>query len=755
MMCAALAGSAVITSCSDDDDEFGTEQYKGGISLNVWGPSPVARGGELRFLGSGLDNITSITLPGSGDITDIRVISSNEIRITVPQDATPGYVVLHHANGEIKSMTELTFTEPISLESISPMTAKSGDVITIKGEYLNLIKEVIFTEDVIVTEEDFITHQRKEITLRVPDEAQSGNVIISDGAPELPNWIYSESPVTVTLPAAEAVKDITKAKPGDVISIKGSDLDLVRKVTMPNDDEVEFEVKGDVISFTLPANVSDGTVCMIPGSGIKVAIATIGVALPEEVVADPATGVWAGDVIKFKGVNMELVTDITFPGVADAVSPDAKSATEITVTVPEGTQSGDVMLNTGSGVSVPVAVKTLCPENVAYNPSPAPLAGQLTISGRNMQNVKAVILAGTEVAVDNPTATEVVIEVPATLAAGNTTVGFLMTNGETVEGPAIELSAPECAYATELPGEDAEINAGDTFTLPIANESLLTEVQINGTKTQHILQGTNLIILVPDNVGSTAQVTLVSSNGSISYEMAFIPATHVENVIMNEVRDLGSWAGEDKGGAFRLYKDSFKDVPAGAKLVFHINPYAFTQIQLNDANWGSFDTLKPEQSETLVAYELTAEILNRILTTNDGWSETAMVIQGEGTVVSKVHIEWEVSRETVIWEAGWQCSGWTGNQDLAWGGYDWSSVKPNSIMRVYVTETVAAGEWWCVSLRHADGWENLPDPVPSQYDNPAGFVELVLSADILKDLVDHNGLVVSGSEFYMNKITIE
>ncbi|MDE6270789.1 MAG: hypothetical protein K2M12_08075, partial [Muribaculaceae bacterium] len=43
-----------VTSCSDDD-KYNTEQYKGGVSLNVFGPSPVARGGELRFLGSGMD----------------------------------------------------------------------------------------------------------------------------------------------------------------------------------------------------------------------------------------------------------------------------------------------------------------------------------------------------------------------------------------------------------------------------------------------------------------------------------------------------------------------------------------------------------------------------------------------------------------------------------------------------------------------------------------------------------------------------
>ena len=67
-LCMALMLPA-LTSC--DNDDFDTQQYKGGVNLNVWGPRPVARGGELRFLGSGMDQITSITLPGSGEFASL------------------------------------------------------------------------------------------------------------------------------------------------------------------------------------------------------------------------------------------------------------------------------------------------------------------------------------------------------------------------------------------------------------------------------------------------------------------------------------------------------------------------------------------------------------------------------------------------------------------------------------------------------------------------------------------------------------
>ena len=72
-------------SCSEDN-QLDTNQYKGGVSLNAFGPSPVARGGQIRFVGSGLNQITSVVFPGNVVVNDINVISENSIMVTVPKD---------------------------------------------------------------------------------------------------------------------------------------------------------------------------------------------------------------------------------------------------------------------------------------------------------------------------------------------------------------------------------------------------------------------------------------------------------------------------------------------------------------------------------------------------------------------------------------------------------------------------------------------------------------------------------------------
>lgn len=313
MMCLMLFSCLTFTACDNGDDED-TNQYKGGISLNVFGPSPVARGGVLRFLGSGMDKVTAVAIPGCDDITDIEVVSDTEIRVTVPQTAQPGLVVLKTPKGDITTKTELTFTEPIALEAFAPAEVKPGSELTITGEYLNLIKEVIFADEVTVPADEFVSQSRQEIKVIVPDSAQTGKFILSDGA-EIPNWIYTEEELEVTLPSVEAPLDLVDKKPGDIIRVSGKNFDLVKKVQMPNGDEVEFTMtassEGDELTFTLPDNVSDGEVTVLPASDVKVVVATVVVAMPSNVVAVPAINLRGGDIITLKGANMDLVTDVT------------------------------------------------------------------------------------------------------------------------------------------------------------------------------------------------------------------------------------------------------------------------------------------------------------------------------------------------------------------------------------------------------------------------------------------------------------
>ena len=362
MACLVLLSSLTFTACETND--LDTNQYKGGISLNVFGPSPVLRGGELRFLGCGMDQVASVLIPGCDAITDIQLISAEEIRVIVPQTALPGYVTLMLRNGEsIVTKTQLTYSEPVSIESFSPESVRPGDVLTIKGEYLNLMHQVIFAENVIVSDEviaeeetteatsKFLKHTRNEIQVRVPEEARSGKIILSDGA-EIPNRLYSEVELQVVLPSVAEVADYNNIKPGAAMTVTGENFDLVKEVRMENGEKVEFEFSAEnkTLQFTLPANAVSGFIYVVPASGVQIPVASIELAKPGN-FSCATSDVAAGGQITIQGENLDLVSAVIFTGEVEG-EIISQSPEQLIVSVPALAQSGSVTFKMANGEQV-------------------------------------------------------------------------------------------------------------------------------------------------------------------------------------------------------------------------------------------------------------------------------------------------------------------------------------------------------------------------------------------------------------------
>ena len=648
MMCLMLFSCLTFTACDNGDDED-TNQYKGGISLNVFGPSPVSRGGVLRFLGSGMDKVTAVVIPGCDDITDIEVVSDTEIRVTVPQTAQPGLVVLKTPKGDITTKTELTFTEPIALEAFAPAEVKPGSELTITGEYLNLIKEVIFADEVTVPADEFVSQSRQEIKVIVPDSAQTGKFILSDGA-EIPNWIYSEGELEVTLPSVEAPLDLVDKKPGDVIRVSGKNFDLVKKVQMPNGDEVEFTMtassEGDELTFTLPDNVSDGEVTVLPASDVKVVVATVVVATPSNVVAVPAVNLRGGDMITLKGTNMDLVTDVTFPGVEEAVGLESQNSTEIKVLMPAAAISGDLQLNTNSGKATAVSIATAKPENISYSAATVPAGEALTVKGVNMDVVSAVVFSGNvEVTVSDATATAISLTVPTTAETG--ALLLKMANGESVEAPSLTIEKPVCAYLPALPDK---LVRGRIVELEIVNADKLTNVLLNEAAVQYINDAAKgvLMLNVPAELNGTYSLKLISSNGEIAYDVRVVAN---EETVWAGPLDI-SWGD---GGRVLVPAVSFAKVTAGTvmKVYFDQKDQTWAQAQFNYGDWSGiafslFDTtMVPTDiygwsfESRVMELTLTQEILDNIQAKQgdcEDQTNVGIIIQGSDLTFTKITI---------------------------------------------------------------------------------------------------------------------
>ena len=221
MLVIALMGLS-LTGCSNDD--LNTDQYGNDITLQSFGPCPVLRGGTLHFVGSNLDQISEIDLPGADPITQYQVLKSgreSEITIQVPTEkCTTGTVTLKTAKGGvITSVTPITYREDIKLTEFYVGTEKNytgsvGQTLTIKGDYLNLIHGIIFADKDTVNEKLFTAHDRYTITVAILKEAKTGTFKLTDLAAS-PNEIETSEALVINLPtvsslAPETIKAVSK-----------------------------------------------------------------------------------------------------------------------------------------------------------------------------------------------------------------------------------------------------------------------------------------------------------------------------------------------------------------------------------------------------------------------------------------------------------------------------------------------------------------------------------------------------------------
>ena len=350
---AALVLASGLTSCGEDN--LDTNQYnKSGVNILAFGPMPITRGATMRVTGTKLNNVKEVLFPeGNQKLTpattyikgDFSLQGSEEMTVTIPDQCVPGKLRLLTQSGDtVESASFITFAEDIKVSSISPNPVHPGDIVTIKGEYVWNIGQVVFFDHVVVNAEDFMLNTRNEIQVQVPMEAKTGDVAYNDGSDGAENTVIES--LTVDAPKATGVSN---AKPefGDEITITGENLDLVATIDFPSVPGVEFTAAedGKSIKVKVPANTVSGSIVMTSAAGITTSV-DITVPLATVSSTSPVKDVKAGQTITIKGDKLDRIVEILLPAIDEPlVKGDfAQSATQISFEVPEGMGDGKVIL---------------------------------------------------------------------------------------------------------------------------------------------------------------------------------------------------------------------------------------------------------------------------------------------------------------------------------------------------------------------------------------------------------------------------
>jgi hypothetical protein len=599
---AALVLASGLTSCGEDN--LDTNQYnKSGVNILAFGPMPITRGATMRVTGTKLNNVKEVLFPeGNQKLTpattyikgDFSLQGSEEMTVTIPDQCVPGKLRLLTQSGDtVESASFITFAEDIKVSSISPNPVHPGDIVTIKGEYVWNIGQVVFFDHVVVDAENFVVNTRNEIQVRVPMEAKSGEVAYNDGSDGAENTVIES--LTVDAPKATG---ISNAKPefGDEITITGENLDLVATLDFPSVPGVEFTAAedGKSIKVKVPANTVSGSIVMTSAAGITTSV-DITVPLATVSSTDPVKDVKAGQTITIKGDKLDRIVEILLPAIDEPlVKGDfAQSATQISFEVPEGMGDGKVILIQHENYSVEsdkISMYSEAPEYSIWD-------GSFTI-GNWDGGMQELAWGGFDWSTVKPGQVLTVYLKPD-MSAGWSQIR--VGNGSWT-------ALPGTADVNDLTAEDTKFSV--TLT-----QAMIDEMVANG----------GLVIC-----GAYFTVTKVT-------------LSILETTIWSGNTALGNWTGNVGDLSWGGYDWSQVAVGTTLKLYYEVDPsVGYINIRFGNgswvalpstAGWGNDGNASPDPSETSIKTVLTADDLDQL--NNAG----GLVICGAGIICKKVVLQ--------------------------------------------------------------------------------------------------------------------
>ena len=434
--------------------------------------------------------------------------------------------------------------------------------------------------------------------------------------------------------------------------------------------------------------------------------------------------------IRITGTNLESVSQVAFPGegaVVDKASFNKVDAQNIYVNVPDESVPGKIKLIVG-GETVATSVTPITFEEPISISSISPTTGlsagdEVTVKGDYVYNIyQAIFTSGvTGAAVEAEDFTyvsrrEIRFRVP--LAAESGVITFN--------------DGADWTYESETP---LEILSATYTGLSTSTPDFGQQIQINGTNL-HTVE----TIMFPGGV--TSEFTVSDDHKTITTN---IPA-------------------ETKSGAITMVLYSGASITTDE---YTVPTIAITSVSKDkDIKVGDVITITGEnfdriETVTLPGYGILADDEYAIsgntltFTVPEGMSDGNLELyQNSFITVTQKLMMYSEAPETVIWAGNFEIGSWNaGMQDLAWGGFDWSTVKPGQVLTIYLKPNWVEG--WS-QIRVGNGsWAALPgtaDVNPLAEEDTKFTVTLTQA--MIDEMVANGGLVICGAWFTITKITL-
>jgi hypothetical protein len=327
-----------------------------------------------------------------------------------------------------KSNIEYTPAPIVSLvptiNSFTPKTGKTGEIITIDGTNFTTLNANIVTINGKVAAVKSTLQTKIEVL--VPADCGDGSIVVENingkaTSKDLFKYIVPE-------PTAPTITNFTPtvAKAGGTITITGTNFSIATPniVTLNGNNAIVQSATNTSIVITIPTGTGTGSLVVTNINGSATAGSTFSYALlPPIITTFSPTSAKIGDVVTITGENFTTTTPnvVTINGNSAVVQ--SVTATTITILVPNGSGSGVVKVTNINGeatASVNFNYALLPPTISGFSPMAGKAGDLININGTNFTTAtpNTVKINGNTAVVQSVTSTSITVAVPNNASSG-------------------------------------------------------------------------------------------------------------------------------------------------------------------------------------------------------------------------------------------------------------------------------------------------------------------------------------------------
>ena len=433
--------------------------------------------------------------------------------------------------------------------------------------------------------------------------------------------------------------------------------------------------------------------------------------------------------IRITGTNLESVSQVAFPGegaVVEKAAFNKVDAQNIYVNVPDASVPGKIKLIVGSDTAATSVTPITFVEPISItsiSPTTGLSAGdEVTVTGEYVYNIYQAVftsgVTGAPVEAEDFTYVsrkEIRFRVPLAAESGIVTFN----------------DGADWSYESETP---LEILTATYTGLSTQNTDFGQQIQIMGTNL-HTVE----TVMFPG--GATSEFTVSEDKQSITTTIPEVTKPGPITLVLYSGASLTT--DEITLPVIKISNISqSKDLKVG------------DVVTITGENFDRITGVTLPSIGEFTGYSIAGNTLT--FTVPKDMGDGKVVLIQNSLISDEVKVSmFNDSDETPIWAGEFVCSGWAGNQDLAWGGFDWTTIAAGTVLNFYYKKNTP-GSWACISLRHGDNWGNLPDPIPGQYDldEDEGVLKVTFPQNVLDDIIANGGLVITGDNYTLTRVTI-